>query len=98
MNKKEIKEEFSKDFMKVKGALLEVIQNSRGAASEIAENLANEDYSSIEEYGMLTKSIIEASREFNNLYTNAPKIIGSIDKDIKEEKTKLSLEDLIEED
>ena len=98
MNKKELKEEFSKDFMKVKGALLEVIQNSRGAASEIAESLANEDYTSIEEYGILTKNIIEASREFNNLYTQAPKILGSIDKEIKEQKTKINLEDLVEDE
>ena len=98
MNKNELKEEFSKDFMKVKGALLEVIQNSRGAASEIAESLANEDYSSIEEYGILTKNIIEASREFNNLYTQAPKILGSIEKEIKEQKSKINLEDLIEDE
>jgi hypothetical protein len=98
MNKKELKEEFDKDFMKVKSALLEVIQNSRAIASDIAESLASEDYSSIEEYNMLTTQIINASKNFTDLYTQAPKIIGSIDKEIKEEKQKINLEDLMDDE
>ncbi len=96
MNKKDLKEQFSKDFIKVKSALLEVIGTSRSVANDIAENLANEDFSSIEEYGILTKNIIDASKQFNDLYTQAPKILGSIDKEVKEEKIKISLEELME--
>jgi len=97
MNKKDLKEEFDKDFMKVKSALLEVIQTSRGIASNIAESLAAEDYSSIEEFQLLNKNIIDASKNFTELYTQAPKIIGSIDKDIKEEKKKINLQDLVDD-
>jgi hypothetical protein len=98
MNKKELKEEFSKDFKKVKSALLEVIQTSRGISSDIAESLANEDYTAIEEYGILTKNIIDASKQFNDLYTQAPKILGSIDKEVREEKKKINLEDLMDDE
>ncbi len=94
MNKKDLKEQFSKDFIKVKSALLEVIGTSRSVANDIAENLANEDFSSIEEYQVLINNIINASKEFNSLYSNAPKILGDIDKNVKEEKKKISLEDL----
>jgi hypothetical protein len=98
MNKKELKEEFSKDFKKVKGALLEVIQNSRIIASDISESLANEDYANIEEYNMLTTQIINASKNFTDLYTQAPKIIGSIDKEVKAEKKKIYLEVLMDDE
>jgi len=96
MTKKELKNQFSKDFIKVKSALLEIISNSRNISNDIAENLASEDYSSIEEYGMLTKNIIDATKEFNSLYTNAPKILTEIDK-VKEEKKKINLEDFVDE-
>jgi Zn-dependent M32 family carboxypeptidase len=98
MNKKELKEEFSKDFKKVKSALLEVISTSRTIASDIAESLAQEDYTSIEEYTMLTSNILQASKNFTELYTQAPKILGSIDKDIKEEKKKINLQELIDDE
>ena len=98
MNKKELKEEFDKDFKKVKSALLEVIQNSRTVASDIAESLSQEDYANIEEYNMLTTQIINASKNFTDLYTQAPKIIGSIDKEVKEEKKKINLEDLMDDE
>ena len=97
MNKKELKEEFSKDFMKVKSALLEIISISRTTASDIAENLAQEDYSSIEEYQMLTKNIIDASKNFTDLYSQAPKIFGDIEKTMKEEKKKIDLNDLVDD-
>jgi len=96
MNKKQLKEEFSKDFIKVKSALLEIISTSRNISAEISENLANDDFSSIEEYNMLTNNIINASKNFTDLYTQAPKIIGAIDKEVKEEKKKINLEDLVE--
>jgi Zn-dependent M32 family carboxypeptidase len=98
MNKKELKEEFSKDFMKVKSALLEIISISRKTASDIADSLAQEDYSSLEEYQMLTKNIIDASKNFTDLYSQAPKIFGDIDKTMKEEKKKIDLNDLVDED
>jgi hypothetical protein len=97
MNKKELKEEFSKDFVKVKSALLEVIDTSRNVASDIAESLSQEDYSNIEEYNMLIANILTASKNFTDLYTSAPKIIGDIDKNVKEEKKKLNLDELIED-
>jgi predicted HTH domain antitoxin len=98
MNKKELKEQFSKDFVKVKSALLEVISTSRRVSNDIAINLAQEDFSSIEEYGILTKNIIDASKQFNDLYTQAPKILGSIDKEVREEKVKINLEELMKDD
>ncbi len=91
--KQELKEEYKKDFKKVKSALLEIISNSRNISTDIAKNLAEEDYSLLEEYGVLTKNIIDASKQFNDLYINAPKIISEIEK-IKESKKKINLEDL----
>ena len=77
---------------------MEVIQNSRTVASDIAESLSQEDYANIEEYNMLTTQIINASKNFTDLYTQAPKIIGSIDKEVKEEKKKINLEDLMDDE
>jgi hypothetical protein len=98
MTKSSLKKEFNKDFMKVKSALLEIIANSRTISSSIVEDLANGDFSSIEEYNMLTNNIIQASKNFTELYTNAPKIVGSIDKEIKEEKKKINISELLEKE
>ena len=95
MTKKQLREQFSTDFKKVNGALMEIIQTSREVSSKIAEVLVNNDYSSIEEYNMLTNNIINASKQFNDLYTQAPKIIGSIEKEIKDQKQKVSLDELM---
>jgi hypothetical protein len=45
---------------------------------------------------MLIANILTASKNFTELYTSAPKIIGDIDKNVKEEKKKLNLDELIE--
>jgi len=97
MNKKELKEQFNKDFLKVKTAILDVIQTSRNVSNDIAESLAQEDYSNIEEYTILTKNIIDATKQFNELYLNAPKIIGDINKNVQEEKKKVNLDDLMKD-
>jgi len=97
MNKKELKKHFSEDFIKVKSAILGIIQNSNIIATGIAEDLAQGDFSSIEEYNLLIKSINDATKNFNELYQNAPKIISSIDKEIKDEKKNMKLEDIIDD-
>jgi hypothetical protein len=97
MNKKELREHFSKDFIKVKTAILDVIQTSRNVSNKIATSLAQEDFSSIEEYTLLSKNIIDATKQFNELYANAPKILSSIEKEVKEEKKKINLDDLMKD-
>jgi hypothetical protein len=95
--KDEIKSEYLEDFTKVKSALLDIIQNNRNISQDIVQELTNQDFSSIEEYNMLTESILKASKSITELYETLPKIIGNIDKEVKEQKKKLNLDDLLEE-
>ena len=96
-NKEEIKSEYLEDFTKVKSALLDIIQNNRNISQDIVQELTNQDFSSIEEYNMLTESILKASKSITELYETLPKIIGNIDKEVKEQKKKPNLDDLLEE-
>jgi len=84
-NKEEIKSEYLEDFTKVKSALLDIIQNNRNISQDIVQELTNQDFSSIEEYNMLTESILKASKSITELYETLPKIIGNIDKEVKEQ-------------
>ena len=95
MDKKELKKNFSTDFVKVKSALLDIIQNNKDINKGLVQNLSEGDYSTIEEYNMMTRGILDATKNITELYQAAPKIISSIDKDIKEDKKRLSIDDVI---
>jgi hypothetical protein len=98
MDKKDLKENFSKDFIKVKSALLDIIQNNRNINKNLVQNLSEGDYSAIEEYNMMTTGILNATKNITELYQAAPKIVSSIDKEIKEDKKRLSIDDVINDD
>jgi hypothetical protein len=98
MDKGTLKQNFSEDFVKVKSALLDIIQNNRNINKNLVQALSTGDFSSIEEYNMMTKGILDASKNITELYQAAPKIVSSIDKDIKEKTPKMSLEDLMDDE
>ena len=97
MNKTELKDEFFKDFKKVKTSLLDIIDNNRNISAEMVEALIDGDFSSLEEYNIITKGILEASKNITEIYAQVPKILGEVDKNIKEPKKSLSVEDLLKE-
>jgi len=95
--KQELKEQLQKDLMTSQGALREIITNNRLINSKLTEDMLTGDFSLLEEYGIITKAILESVKLLNDVNAIAPKTIKDIDS-VQEGKKEINLADLIDED
>lgn len=96
MRKEEIKENIEHDVNKMRGAMLEIISNNRSINKELSEALTDGDFSLLEEYNLITKSILDAAKVLTDVHSQTPKIIQDIDK-IEQEHQKIDINDLLDE-
>jgi len=95
--KQDLRKEVREDLDKVRGALLEIIENNRKINRNIMDELESSDYSLLEELGLLQKGILDSAKILSDIHSAQPKTIKEIDS-IEQEKSKINLEDLIEDD
>ncbi len=97
MKKEDLKESIEHDVNKMRGAMLEIISNNRSINKELSESLSDGDFSLLEEYNLITKSILDAAKVLTEVHSQTPKIIQEIDK-IQQEHKKLDINDLLDKD
>jgi len=95
--KTEILDNFSVDLDKCRGAALEIMSHNRSINEELVQQMIDGDFSLLEEYNILTKSILDSVKLLTDIHSQTPKIIKDID-NIEEKKEKINLQDLIKEE
>jgi hypothetical protein len=95
--KEELHEEFAEDSLKVRGALREILSNNRSINTKLIDQMTQGDMSQIEEYTMIVKGILDASKLLTEMNSAAPKTVKEIDS-IKNEKAKIDLDALMDSD
>ena len=95
--KNEILDDFSGDLDKCRGAALEIMSANRALNEELVQQMIGGDFSLLEEYNILTKSILDSMKILTDIHAQTPKIIKDID-NLEEKKEKINLQDLIKED
>jgi excinuclease UvrABC helicase subunit UvrB len=93
--KKELQNDMIEDIDKIRGALREILDHNRVINRSLVESFTEGDLSMLEEYGLLSKGIIDAAKLLTEVNSQVPKTLHDIDK-VKEEKQKINLDDLIE--
>lgn len=96
MKKDALKENIEHDVNKIRGALLEIISNNRALNVDLVDQMGTSDYSLLEEYNLLTKSILDAAKILTDVNQTTPKIIKDIS-NVQDEKKSIDLNDLIDE-
>ena len=97
MKKEKLSTEFEEDQQKIRGALREILSNNRSINHNLVESMVQGDMSQIEEYNLIVKGILDASKILTDLNSVAPKTVKDIDS-IKNEKVKIDLDSLISEE
>jgi hypothetical protein len=97
MTKSELLESFEKDFKKTQGALSEILEHNRAIDGTLVEELMQGDHNKLEEHIEISKIIMDGVKGFNDLYSNAPKVLEGINKipGKDDNKDKKSLADLM---
>ena len=94
MKKEELKESIEHDVQKMRGAMLELISNNRELNKELVDQMHEADYSLLEEYGIISKGILDAAKILTDIHTQTPKILQEIEK-VHQEKKKIDIQDLM---
>ncbi len=94
--KEDLNKALSEDAKKIRGAMKEIIENNRIINKELVEQMINSDFGLLEEYNLLTKSILDAAKVLNDVNAQTPKTIKEIEK-IQEKKKAIDLNDLVDE-
>lgn len=94
MNKDTLKENIETDVDKMRGAMLEIMSNNRTINNNLIEQMNDSDFSLLEEYGLLTKSILDAAKVLTDIHSQTPKILKDID-NVKEKKPSINLDELM---
>jgi len=99
MKKNELSKNYIEDFNASKGALSEVLSHNRAVDAKLVEDLIEGDFKKLEEHIEITKLILDATKNFNELYKNAPSVISSISalQDEVEKKEKSSLDEIMKD-
>lgn len=97
MKKQQLKDNINNDVQKMRGAMLEILESNRSLNTDLVDQMAQGDFSLLEEYNLLVKSILEATKALTEIHAQTPKIIKDIN-NVQEEKAKINLNDLIDED
>ncbi len=86
MEKDDLKEKFVNDFDKMRGGLLEILSHNRAINVTLVEHMSEGDFSSLEEYTMLTKSINDSVKQLTDIYKQTPDILEQMEKKIHTRK------------
>lgn len=97
MTKDGLKEQLQKDLKTSQGALREIIEHNRVINKNLVDQMEELDFSLLEEYGMITKGILDSVKLLNEINSITPKTIKDIDS-VQEAKKGINLGDLIDED
>ena len=99
MTKDKLLEDFSSDFKKSQGALIEILEHNRAIDANIVEDLLQGDYTRLEEHIEISKIIMKGVEGFNDLYKNTPYVLENVGKlpEKTEKKTKVVLADIMKE-
>lgn len=97
MKKDELKDNISEDVNKLRGAMLELISNNRSLNTELVDQMAAGDFKLLEEYNLLSKSILDAAKVLTDIHAQTPKILNDINK-VEDKKEAIDLNDLIDKD
>ena len=79
MKKSELSKGYIEDFNASKGALNEVLEHNRKIDNLLVEDLLEGDFKKLEEHLEITKLILDATKNFNELYKNAPSVVSAIE-------------------
>ena len=90
-----LKEQLQEDANKVRGACREILEHNRQINTKLVEDMTNGDMTQIEEYNMLVKGLLDASKLLTDLNAQTPKTIKEIEK-IEESKKKIDLDSLMD--
>ena len=96
MKKEDLKEALQKDLSTSQGALREIIEHNRIVNKSLVEQMTDGDFTLLEEYGIITKGILDSVKLLNEINSVAPKTIKDINT-VQEEKKGINLRDLIDE-
>ncbi len=96
-DKRELKENTIKDMDIARGSMREIIAHGRKINVSLIEDFENKDLSLLEEYGIITKSILDAAKLLTEINSITPKTIKEIE-NVQEEKKKIDLDSLMSED
>ncbi len=94
--KEDLNKALKEDAKKIRGAMREIIENNRIINKDLVEQMINSDFGLLEEYNLLTKSILDAAKVLNDVNAQTPKTIKEIEK-IQEKKKAIDLNDLVDE-
>lgn len=95
--KEELKDQLQKDLKTSQGALREIIAHNRVINHQLVQNMEDGDFSLLEEYGLVTKGILDSVKLLNEVNAITPKTIKDIDS-VREEKQSINLGDLIDQE
>ena len=96
MKKDELNDNIESDVNKMRGALLEMISNNRSLNSDLVDQMNSSDFNLIEEYNLLSKSILEAVKALTDIHSQTPKILKGI-QEVPENKPKIDLKKLMDD-
>ena len=94
MKKDELKDNIQGDVNKMRGALLEILSANREINKDLVDQMAQGDFALLEEYNLLTKSILDAAKVLTDIHSQTPKILNDIER-VQEKKKQINLEDLV---
>lgn len=95
MNKDELKDSLDADISKVRGAMIEILAANREINKDLVDQMVGGDFALLEEYNLLTKGILDASKLLTDIHSQTPKTLKDI-QNIKEEKKSINLNDLVD--
>ncbi len=85
------------DTKKIRGAMREIIENNRIINKDLVEQMIDSDFGLLEEYNLLTRSILDAAKVLNDVNAQTPKTAKEIEK-IQDKKKVINLSDLVDEE
>ncbi len=97
MSKKELSDNTKKDMDIARGSMREIIDHGRNINKTLVEGFEDKDLSLLEEYGIITKSILDAAKLLTDINAQTPKTLKDIEK-VEEEKKKIDLDSLMSDD
>ena len=84
-------EDLNKDIRVTRGAMHEILEHNRKINKDIRKSFEDSDFSLLEEYSTITKSILEAAKLLTEMNAQTPKTIKSLSEVQVEEKIDLSV-------
>ena len=92
--KRELKENTQEDMDIARGAMREIIEHNRKINKELVQQMDENDFTLLEEYSIITKSLLDAAKLLTDINAQTPKTVQEIEK-IQEDKKPIDLDELV---